>query len=74
MGKGLEELKGYLRESYNLEDIIFNERRDQGVFLFSIDKNTGEDVDILITNTNKVFLNGKEQEGLSPVSVWTLDV
>lgn len=74
MGEGLEELKGYLRESYNLEDIIFNERRDQGVFLFSIDKNTGEDVDILITNTNKVFLNGKEQEGLSPVSVWTLDV
>lgn len=68
----MDEIIEILSEKHKLEYVDFVEKRDQGFFFFGVDRDTGEENTILVTNTNKVFIDGVEKEGISEVNIWSL--
>lgn len=68
----MDKLVGFLEENLGIEDIYFNEKRDQGFFFMGVDKDTGEDKVVLVTNTNRVFIDGEEKDNIEDFNVWSL--
>lgn len=68
----MNELINYLEQHTDLVDIEFVAEQDQEYLLSGLTEDEDEEVEINVTFTNYVYIDGEEQHLNLPFNVWSL--